>query len=355
MRSRIHVEWPQGREVLAAIVCLAVAVTLPTGSEPRVVRTTPLAGPNAVASSEAPRLTTLAPPADGYFPLLPVGAWSSLPGDDACAREVHRSAWEPRPDNTKRNHVIPDAAAVHASFAVRRVAIAGAADPRWDSWLLPRVDGQFTGTTDEIFQWAACKWGLSDNLLRAVAVRESTWYQYETYPSGQPVTEWGSGDMMPAGTAGASVYCQGIARYGYDYQRDFGPAICPQTFSIVGVKSWQSPSWGAMPDNQNGTLPFSRDSTAFAVDYLASQLRGCYEGWQVWLHNTGTRTYAAGDVWGCVGAWYAGEWHSQAADTYLDAVEHEEANHTWLEPDWPRTAPACDPKMGCPGPDPLRR
>ena len=49
----------------------------------------------------------------------------------------------------------------------RPLAVDNNYDLRWDSWLLPRVDGQFEGTTDEIFQWAACKWGLPDDLLRA--------------------------------------------------------------------------------------------------------------------------------------------------------------------------------------------
>jgi hypothetical protein len=274
--------------------------------------------------------------------------WSSLPGDAACARQVHYSTWEPRPDNTAPNHVMPDAGAVHQAFAARPVATGSSADPRWDSWLMQRVDGQFTGTTDEIFQWAACKWGLPDDLLRAIAVRESTWYQYEGYPSGRPVLDWGMGDMMPSGTPGAAVYCDTIAQYGRDYQRDFGTGTCPRTFSIAGVMSWQAPSWGQMPGNQNGTFPFNRQSTAFAVDYLASQLRGCYNGWESWLTSSGG--YAGGDIWGCVGAWYSGDWHSSDADGYISRVRKELTNFTWLDSDWPQVKPPCDPRYGCPGP-----
>jgi hypothetical protein len=266
---------------------------------------------------------------------------------------VHYSTWEPRPGNAKRNHIRPDAAAVHRSLAARRYAVGGSYDTRWDSWLRQRVDGQFAGTTDEIFQWAACKWGLPDDLLRAIAVRESTWYQYETYQSGRPVVDWGSGDIMPAGTAGAGTYCAALARYGYDYQRDFGPGSCPRTFSIAGVMSWQDPSWGAMPENQNGTFPFNRNSTAFAVDYLAADLRGCYDGWEHWLAETGTRNYSAGDIWGCVGAWYAGDWRSSAANGYISRVRGELANATWLDADWPSIKPPCHPTYGCPGPDRL--
>lgn len=288
------------------------------------------------------------PPVGGYLTLKPVGAWQTLPGDSACAGEVHESSWEPRPANTQRNHATVSATAVHQSFAQRPVATESSVDPRWDSWLLARVDGQYAGTTDEIFQWAACKWGLPDNLVRAVAYRESTWFQYAAYPSGRPVLQWGAGDMMTAGTAGADVYCAALARQGYDYQRDFGTAICPQTFSIVGIKSWRDPSWGAMKDNQNGTFPFNRDSTAFAVDYLGSQLRGCYEGWQTWLNQTGTKNYAAGDLWGCVGAWYAGAWHSADAEEYLGLVRAAFDDRPWLTAEFAETKPACDPSYGCP-------
>jgi hypothetical protein len=248
---------------------------------------------------------------------------------------------------------MPNAAAVHASFAARPRARQGAYSLRWDDWLLPRVDGQFIGTTDEIIQWAACKWGLPDDLLRAVATRESTWYQYDTYEAGRCVLHFGCGDFLPANTAASRTYCDGIARFGYDYQRDYGTGICPETFSIAGVKSWQDPAWGAYPGNQNGTFPFARDSTAFAFDYVASQLRGCFQGWEYWLKNTGTKDYAAGDIWGCVGAWYAGAWHTTAADAYIARVQEAMNTFPWLSLDWPNNRPGCDKDYGCPGPDPL--
>jgi len=243
--------------------------------------------------------------------------------------------------------MVPDVHDVHAAFAARPVARDGSNDRRWDSWLLRRVDGQFTGTTDEIFQWAACKWGLADNLLRAIAVRESTWYQYETYRSGRCVNTYGCGDLFATRSSASDVYCSTLAKYGYDYQPDLGPGLCPQTFSIVGVKSWQAPSWGVMSGNQNGTFPFNRNSTAFAVDYLGSQLRGCYEGWERWLTKT------RGDIWGCVGAWNSGDWHDGRGDGYVSRVQREITDHTWLESDWPSVRPRCSSTYGCPGPDPL--
>ena len=39
-----------------------------------------------------------------------------------------------------------------------------------------RVDGDFAGTTDEIIQWAACKWGIDEDIVRAQVIKESYWY-----------------------------------------------------------------------------------------------------------------------------------------------------------------------------------
>src|SRR5213593_2218295 len=66
-----------------------------------------------------PPLDGLPPPPDGYFTLQPVGSWSSLPDGTSCAGQVHRSTWEPRPDNTRRNGNTPNAQAVHDSFSSR--------------------------------------------------------------------------------------------------------------------------------------------------------------------------------------------------------------------------------------------
>jgi hypothetical protein len=300
---------------------------------------------------EAPqREVTVAPPArSGYFFLRKVGAWRTLPGGTRCRSRVHHSTWEPRPDNAGPNGTKPNTTKVHASLAARPLSTDGSYRRKWDTWLLPRVAGNYTGTTDEIFQWAACKWGLSDNLLRAIAVRESTWYQYEIYPSGRCVIDWGCGDMVDKATSATRAYCAGISRAGHDYQADFGSGICPETFSIAGVMSWQDPDWGRLKGNQNGTFPFNRNSTAFALDYLGANLRGCYEGWVSWLYDEpGPAAYRPGDLWGCVGFWYSGEWRTQASLGYQGRVRKELRNRTWLEADWPDIHPACSQAYGCP-------
>lgn len=316
---------------------LLLAVTLPVV----VLAAVDLAGRGTA------RLRVDPPPPAGYFGTLPAGSWRRLPGDRRCARRVHRSLWEPRPDNAVPNHRMPAPGAVHAALAARPRVRSGAYDPRWDRWLLARVTGHHTGTTDEIIQWAACKWGVADNLVRAIAFRESSWYQYEVYPSGRCVLRHGCGDVPSSPTPQTRVFCAGLAVAGRDYTHDFGAGLCPKTFSIAGVMSWQDPRWGPMPGNQNGTFPFNRDSTAFALDYLGAFLRGCQEGWVHWLGARGA-PYHPGDVWGCVGTWYAGAWWSQPARHYVALVRAAARQHPWLDQDWADQGPPCAPGLGCP-------
>lgn len=298
------------------------------------------------ASTGDPPARGAPPPPGGFFHSLPAGSWENLPSDASCAAQVHSSLWEPRPDNTVPNHDMPELDAVHASLATRPRNTANGYDPRWDTWLLARVSGHYTGTTDEDIQWAACKWGLPDDLLRAIAFRESDWFQREVYGDGRCVPQHGCGDLVGPSDA-STTYCTGLATAGETDDSGGGSGMCPGTFSLVGVKSWQAPGWGTMPGNQNGTFPFSRDSTAFALDYLGAFLRGCDEGWVHWLGN-GTSTYAAGDLWGCVGVWYAGAWHSPAALRYESLVRAAEEERPWLSAAFARARPPCSPLHGCP-------
>jgi hypothetical protein len=296
---------------------------------------------------EGPASSAEPPPAGYVTAALPPGHTSQLPSDAVCAGRVHRSSWEPRPQNGPRNHGLVDPQALHASLSARPRWGSDGYAYEWDSWLLPRVDGQFTGTTDEIIQWAACKWGLPDNLLRAHAYLESAWFQYQVYPSGRCVDHYGCGDWFVSESESARrTYCDGLARLGgYDYQRDLGTGNCPKTFSIAGVMSWWNPDWGYhWALNQAGMFPFTRDFTAVALDYLGSQLRGCYEGWEWQLGPK----YAAGDLLACSGAWYAGSWRTQAGDRYSARLTEALTKRPWLSTRFVGREPPCTESFGCP-------
>jgi hypothetical protein len=204
-----------------------------------------------------------------------------------------------RPGNRAYNQTAP------TELAMRRVNPANQAyDPRWNTYILGRITGDFTGTTDEIFQWAAVKWGLPDNLIRTVAYMESDWHQ----------SNYGDFIDQRAGCPPG-------------YQR----LPCPVTFGIVGTKSTSWP----------GVFPWNRDSTAAAVDVLGAWLRGCYEGWAWWLRNDGNLshgTYHAGDLWGCVGAWNSGNWldgtpaQPGTGENYIARAQHFYQAEPWLQP-----------------------
>src|SRR5689334_17711041 len=115
----------------------------------------------------------------------------------------------------------------------------------------------------EIFQYEACKWGWSDDLLRAEAVTESNWHQSEV------------GDLSN------SKGSYGILQVKVDYW----PNVQNRCKTCVGT------SW---PDSQN--------STNFDVDLFTAGMRACYEGWEYY----GTQT--KGDIYGCIGSWYSGSY-----------------------------------------------
>jgi hypothetical protein len=139
-----------------------------------------------------------------------------------------------------------------------------------------RVTGHFHGTTDEVIQWAAYKHGIDVNIMRAVAVVESYW------------------KMSFVGDNGDSF---GL----YQIRRPYH--CCPR---------------------------FARRSTAFNADYYGAIIRSYYDGKQTWLNGeTRGNDYAAGDLWGSIGAWYAGRWHTPAAEDYIAKVKRALKRRTW--------------------------
>ena len=104
------------------------------------------------------------PAAGARQPLAKPVGWGPLASGEAAQR-VHRSSREPRPDNRVANHTVPGQTQLQ----------------RWrqrsDMPYARFVNGRFRGTTDEIIQWAAYKWGFDPRLLRAAAVVESWWHQ----------------------------------------------------------------------------------------------------------------------------------------------------------------------------------
>jgi len=212
--------------------------------------------------------------ARSYFATLPPKA--PLPSGEECAARVRRSPWEPRPRNERANHTTPGGhrltyiSGVNYDGSPSRISSAAARA------LIARVDGNFTGTTDEIIQWGACKWGFDENLVRAVAVTESGWRQETVGDNGQ-------------------------------------------SFGLFQIKTHVHPH----------TARWARESTAFNIDYALAWRRLMFEGhMSYWVPAE-----AVGNELACISMWFAGDWNwVDGRRRYLAIVRRHLEAKPWL--DW---------------------
>jgi hypothetical protein len=229
-------------------------------------------------------------PADARFVLLPPA--TELPSEASCAARVRRSDWEPRRGNQLYNQRVPAPAQLTALSN-------GTSGLNRD--YARRVTGNFVGTTDEILQWGACKWGFDEDYVRSFAARASNWQQNlwrlwtDTMSSCPPNAE----TMTAAGTTQCAII-YGILQISYTYHKQ--------------------------------TWPMIHDNTAFNVDYALAYVRNCFEGRSGWLNGSGGRPYAAGDEWGCLGAYYSGQWYDSDGTEYMEAIKGQMINKPWTAP-----------------------
>jgi hypothetical protein len=214
--------------------------------------------------------------------VLPPG--SRLPDDATCAARVAPAA-EIRPSNAAFNATRGKQKGLSGRF-------------------LSRVTGDYAGTTDEILQWAACKWGVDPDLVRAQAAKESQWYS----------STYGDFATDPA-----------VCPPGHEIGKDGKNGQCPESIGILQVRyQYHGPPAGL------ATWPEAETSTAYNVDYAYAVWRTCFEGDWLWLNEQDrVGTYGAGDAWGCVGVWFAGRWHTSEAEGYIGAVKANAASKIW--------------------------
>jgi len=190
-----------------------------------------------------------------------------------AAKLVNRHGWEPRPENRASNRRWPAKKDVKAWRKRSEMPYA-----RF-------VDGRFRGTTDEIIQWAAHKWGINTNLMRAVATVESWW------------------EMSTLGDNGDS-------------------------FGLFQVRR---------PYHCWGKCRIMSKFTAFNADYYGGIIRSYFDGRQTWLRREtdNGKPYRAGDLQGSLGAWYSGRWWgppSRPIQPYLQRIRERKAEETWRQP-----------------------
>ena len=234
-------------------------------------------------STAAPGSTT-PPTTSGYFGTEPAHA-NYIPRSDAyCTSAVTPNSWEPRLDNDQANHTV---SLPPYNWSVENY---------WTAWRDKRakVTGNFTGTTTEIIQWAACKWGIDEDTIRADAVVESYWHMSTI------------GDVC-------------------------GP-VGEGSYGLLQIKNEDCSG-----TTIHGGYPHTMQSTALNVDWYGAHIRACYDGdfydGGNWLYNGQTVDQIAAQhgwsfvFWTCVGAHYSGNW--SPGQPYELKVRQILANRTW--------------------------
>ncbi len=199
---------------------------------------------------------------------------AKLPSDKDCTKAV-RKAKEVRPENRTANGTKAKAPKLGPNWG---------SDPVANKYM-NRVSGNFAGTTDEIIQWASCKWGFEADTVRAQVAIESSWRQTATAAMTDDQSKCPPGLTPP----------------------------CPLAFGLLQIRN----------DYQPGTYPMSAQSTAYNLDYGLAMKRGCYDG-HSWL---GPQT--KGDAWGCVGVHYSGHWLDDPAKQYIEKVQTKYEEKPW--------------------------
>jgi hypothetical protein len=255
--------------------------------------------PSGATGTPASRSWTIAA-ASGGSPPPPSGAqgaWTApgtLPASDSQAAALVTHQPETRSDNVAANNYVPSDAELSAFHSV------GDSDNPLNRYVDGR-DGLPNPSTDDLIQWAAHKWGIPEDWIRAEAVDESHWHQSA------------AGDCT-------SVSSQDYALY--PAQASCGTDRVNQSMGLLQIR-WTPEGLHA------GSEPLRWKSTAFNLDYYAAGIRYYYDGDCSWC-GAG---YSAGQQWPSIGAWYSPKpWYNSGAQAYVQRVQTILADRTWAQP-----------------------
>ena len=225
-----------------------------------------------------------------------VGPGKALPSGAQCATWVRA---HPKPENKKVN-----AGYNRATGHPVPASMFGTNDAKAAQTIAPRIDGNFTGSTQDILRWAACKWGFDEDQMMAQAAIESWWRQTTL------------GDFGTDASRCMSSHGLGV---------DGKAGQCPESHGLMQVRYPYYP----------GGFPGVANSSAMNADVGFAILRSCFEGYETWLNTVERgKDYAAGDLTGCMGRWFSGRWYTDAANTYIARVKGYLDQRIWETKDF---------------------
>jgi hypothetical protein len=309
--------YPKGGSKAIGYTSVAVMVgSAPTATPTNTATPTP-SGTSTPSATATPSST---PSPVSYFSTLPYNA--TLPSESQCASEIattpETASW-----NTAFNQTKPTSSQL-SSYASNGYVF-GSTD---DLTQYKRVDGQYTGSTDMIVRWAACKYGIDENVVRAQAWVESGWQQ---------------------GGAGDEQFSQSACVQG-NFTALWNTSISEPDGSVVSVPNGCYQSWSAWQTKVYYawmTWPEIMQSTAFGADYRYADQRACMDGAYKSYFQSGNQqpnTYATDlsnyennpstsntnrMLWGCIGQHYSGSWYDSGAQSYISAVQSAQSSAPW--------------------------
>jgi O-antigen ligase len=267
-----------------------------------------------------------------HFRTLPIGA--VLPTGEQCAAMIPASS-ETIPGNEPFNQTIA------TPSQLRTFAALGYTFERLSSYAqFARISGNYTGSTDMMMRWAACKYGIDEDVVRGQAWQESGWWQWQTGDRRSTPSQCVQGSF-------SSLWS--------------GPIVLVNR-NVVSCPNCCWTSWSAWQTKvfyEWKTWPMIKDSTSFAADYRYAETRACMEGafapyfsgrHPFAPHNTystdldnyrrapsGTNLDAI--LWGCIGMHYTGDWYDSGAVEYISDVKGNIMHRRWLTPERRVTGP----------------
>ncbi|MGZ8967477.1 MAG: hypothetical protein ACXW1C_06165 [Gallionella sp.] len=276
-----------------------------------------------------PNYPTLTPsgyanPAAGEFVTLP--PYTTLPTDATCAASVRAaSKVEIRPSNAAYNAAVGKALPNFFNGSVFDAKVVHS-----NTVTAAHISGNFTGTSEDILRWGACKWGIDENVVKAMAANESQWQQAHRF----------NATNLPAAQAAASAVGNTLTYHPSTTcnTNTMPGASVPPSALPAGTVASCSRDWGILQVNYEqypSAWPEAEASTAMNVDVVLAIVRACYDGDETWITTkplpTGATAYAAGNLAYCVGRYNSGLWYDANAQIYVSRIDKELVNKTWLQ------------------------
>jgi hypothetical protein len=242
------------------------------------------------------------------------GASTFKPLSDAAAAALVTPEPEVRPYNDlpyvlnrhvyrSTNSFVPSAAAITAFRASKTSA--GQTEVQFNPYTeyVDGLDGIKGASTDDLIQWAAHKWGIPEDWLRAQYVEESYWNSFtlgdDTSVSPSSVPEYPSQARINS----TNVY---------------------QSMGIAQVR------WAPDGSVDAGTEPLRWESTAFNIDYQAAMVRFYYDNPDGARSIWGDSTYQPCQQWNSIGGWNSPyPWENAEQESYISAVQQWLSQEAW--------------------------